>query len=280
VTTAISISHYSKDYFMRKFKRIIIPGVIVFVVSLLIGITTRQDYYLGILSLVGVMPTHAAGNYFLSMAIQFIILAPLMYAIYSKCPNLLVMGSFCLTLFFELAYQYLPQSQELQTLYAFCILRYLFTISLGFTISDMLIRNDPILSKKYATVLLFIPFSVLYLLISITYPMSSFGYNLFSSGYALLLAILVFKSPIKGYIKNKSLHYISLIGKASYHIYLVQMIYFGVIPITLFTRYVTQQNVYSMGVVVVIVDIFITVGFGIIFYYVMSPSFRHNHTIV
>jgi len=268
--------YYSKKYLSDKFKRIIIPFLFVFVISLFIGIITGQNYYLGPLSFIGVLPTHGAGNYFVSMAIQFIILAPLMYFLYRKSPGYLLFVAFFINICFEIICPYVSQSPEFQTLYAFCIIRYLFAIALGFAIADTFIQREKVnlAAKKYWFIILLIPISVSYLLMTIIYPgISLFKgngsiQNVLTFSYALLLVVLFLNYPWRDYTKNRTFSYLSLIGKASYHIYLVQMLYFGIIPITLFSRYVTTQNVYFVGPVVVFADILITVIAGLLFYYV------------
>lgn len=220
---------------MSRIKRFIIPFILLFAVSLMIGLI-RHNYYIGPLTLIGYLPVTGPGNYFASMLLQFILIAPLIYYLYKKSPAFMLIVVMGIDLSFQLIAPHVQIFYSTPILYHYCILRYVSAIGLGFYISGQFIQNNKvdILDRKNWFLWALVPIAILYLsMVSLNNNqpfslfMSNFGYqNIISFSWPLLLVILVLNIKLDKYAMSKWFIPISTIGKASYHIFLVQMIYY------------------------------------------------------
>jgi peptidoglycan/LPS O-acetylase OafA/YrhL len=102
---------YSKDYFKRKFHRIIVPYLIIYGISTLVGLALYgwswdrlisehfdADWSIPHLWL-GILPFTGAGDWFLPLLLQSIVILPVWYKIYLKYPR----GSFIFAIILELS---------------------------------------------------------------------------------------------------------------------------------------------------------------------------------
>jgi peptidoglycan/LPS O-acetylase OafA/YrhL len=148
---------------------------------------------------------------------------------------------------------------------------------LGIWISDLYLKGQ--LKNKY-----FISFGIIsgiYLIIISQFETGMIGgthfipytasQNLFSCGWPTLILILglLWLPRVKNFITKP----IALLGKSSYHIYLVQIVYFGVMtgfsikyhsPIDLFS----PNNILSIGVPLLVIIVI-----GYIFYFIDQNNF-------
>ncbi len=123
-------------YLKSRFKRVIYPLIILWILSLILGILLNKNIYLGALTVIGYLPLTGPGNYFISILLQFVLLFPILYKLYNYSPKYLLISSFVLSFTFELIATQIPILDNSFYWYKACILRYLFLIVLGMWLVD------------------------------------------------------------------------------------------------------------------------------------------------
>jgi peptidoglycan/LPS O-acetylase OafA/YrhL len=267
---------YSKEYFKRKFERIAIPFLIIFFISLILGILLdSKNLYFGIGILYLRLPFGRAGNYYTSIIFQFILIFPLMYYAYKRKPKLTMIICFLIALFYSMlriSVIFLGRF----ILFEFTIFWCVFLISLGMFISDKY-KNDNlkdflIKNKIIPLLFLFSCFFLYWLLYNpnnlITFYTGNWYYpkSIFGSMYYLMIVLFGLYFLPKD-TKNKIFKLIAYIGKSSYHIFLIQMIWFACFKDSLV--YLPKEN-NTLENLLMIMIIFINLVFcsilGILFY--------------
>ena len=157
------------------------------------------------------------------------LIAPLIFYCYQKKPNLTLATLFGIDLCFELIAPMLPY-----WIYYISSLRYLAAFALGIYLSAALRTKNAFYKTKGFIVLSVLAIaSFAYILVFMRQPTPFFRpewetQNLLSFFYpAFIIAIILLIHPLIGGLSNIG-RKLNVIGKASYHIFLVQMIYFGV----------------------------------------------------
>jgi peptidoglycan/LPS O-acetylase OafA/YrhL len=281
ITSGISFSRrgytrikqiYSRKYFLRKFERLIVPFLTVFLISLVWGIY-HNNFYIGWLSLIGKLPVSGPGNYFVSIVLQYIFIFPLIYILYKKSPNLMLITLFSIDFLFQLVAPYLAIFDNVPYLYGACIFRYFSAIALGLYISEDLLtsRHIELLSKKNRFILVGVPISIVYLFMArfTRQPFFLFSeargfQNVISFFYPLLLVVIMLRFfPEK--TDNVILNSLATIGKASYHIFLIQILFFG-FGLS-FVRFVNWDNLWVIGPLAILANIISATILGLIFYF-------------
>lgn len=277
-TTYISLSKcypnvYTKNFFIKRFKRIILPLIPVFLLTLILGWFLKQDIYLGIETLVCHMPLTGKGNYYITLTIFYTIISPLLFKLYKKYSYKAVTLSFLGNILFELLAKHFLYNNDY--LYSAYIFRYLFLIFLGFHLFETL-TNDKKLNK-YICFGFLISFTYLCLCsnnnFSIPFFIDTWKRQLFISAfYPIVLVYAFFK-----FIPEK-LDFLIPIGKASYHIFLTQMVFFIVDPIRVL---LTAINIPTIAVypIAIILNMLICISVGIIFFK-LDSALRTRHYAV
>lgn len=249
ITTTISLQKndfktffdlFSKDQIKRKMRRYLYPFLLISMISIFITyfVHFRNFDLISIfidfcLSFIGVFPPSGGpGDYFVSDLIQLIIVAPVVYYCMKKSPQKFLVFFLFMNLLFELV---APTFPLYDMMYRRCIFRYLGLIALGFYISDDFLKNMYIdlKEKKYRWMIPLSAFSFLYL---IYFNANSFylfrpewiTQNILSFFYPVLLVILIlnYYTKISRKIGKKIITPFLLLGRASYHIFVVQIFYF------------------------------------------------------
>lgn len=260
-----------KTYYISRFGRLIAPFIIIFLISFAFGLY-REDYYFGWLWIIGRLPVIGVGNYFASIMIQFFILSPFMYLLYKKYPQLSIFIFFLLELIFQLLSPHISVFQETKYLYSACILRYFSAIALGLHLSRELIiyRRINLFTKKNMFIIIGLPVSIAYLIMArssaqpfpLFWDQSNFQ-NLLSFFYPAVL-VVIFVNWNSKYFNKKVFTLIATIGKASYHIFLVQILFFG-FGLS-FIYYVNSENYLIWAPLAITLNLLICVSVGMLFY--------------
>ncbi|MFH2106591.1 MAG: acyltransferase family protein [Candidatus Micrarchaeota archaeon] len=206
--TTLMQMYNGKDFLVR-LQRVLLPILIIYLIPML-----QLPFQNG------------PGFYFIFLVIEFILLFPILYKIYCYNPKLFIAIAFILNLGFEIIAPNLQMINENPKIYAEIILRYLFIISLGMFVAE----DRDIFSKKNRFILLGFAISVLYLVAS----SSSSGFfkdawksqDLFAGFYPLMIVLLSIRYLPKDLSRIYS-KILSMIGKASYHIYIMQILFFS-----------------------------------------------------
>jgi len=257
-------------------------------VGLLILLVTNVNPFgtPSLLILVGFFPLNGLnwGSYFITLVLQLVFVFPLIYLAYMKNPKLTLISAVIIDITFQiLAYYYISSSA-----YSICIIRFISALIIGLWISDhfnfdnsldmlnkvkiFLLNNKlliflSIIGIVYLTVWYFLYQEYISsFLYPIPYLNSKFGIfscqNILSFVYAALLIILgllIFPNNSKSRILNK----LGIIGKASYHIFLIQILYFSIFSMSNIIISLTLIN----KILIIFGDVLLCTMLGVLFYY-------------
>ena len=275
---------YSLNELKRKFRRYFIPYIFIFAISLILGFiffltTNRQILYLNFRLIMGYLPIDGPGNYFISLIIQMILLFPLIYIFFKYNKNVCLILGFFLAFMCEIGNNFGTNG----IWYTDSLVRFLPHIILGIWISDLYLASE--LKNKYF--ILFGIFSGFYLIFMSQFENGILGgihfipytasQNLFSSGWSALILIigLMFLPKEKSFLTKP----VAIIGKASYHIYLIQIVYFGLVG-SFGLKYHSLFDLFSINNITIIgISLSIVILSGIVFYLLDKLNFfiRFNH---
>lgn len=269
------------SYLKNRLIRFLYPFIPIFIISLILGLLINHDVYLGFYTLVGYLPLPGPGNYFVTVLLEFIIIFPLLYLAYKRYPRLTLIATFAISFLFEVASSYIGVLNSDAYLYYANILRYLFMITLGLWVLEAFEPNKRIRSTLETVIILIgVAVSVIYLVAfgifhwefalfnnfwGTEYPTLG-SYVVIASFYPLALYMLAYKFlPSKS--SNKIVKFIAYTGKASYHVFLVQILFFAVF----YNPYATisQSGIFdpiTSGVISIVVSLAVTLTLGALFY--------------
>ena len=258
---------YSMRYFKNKFNRIIIPFLVIFTLDLIYmyynGITIRANHILSRLEWLQ-PPISGAGDYYLALVWQLIFISPLLCYFFSKKPVYTVVGLFIANLAFELVGPYISFD-----LYYFSICRYLAAFALGLVLAHNVIVNHNWHLKSRVNLILIVLglLSAVYLYFFLNAPTPGFRpewrtQNIYSFFYPTLIIMLFLSAEplIQG--TKRLFYWLTVFGRASYHIFLVQIIYFGFGIFRLFDVSTEFEGF--------LVNLAVTFSFGLLFYGINS----------
>jgi hypothetical protein len=257
-----SLKQYYGRNLLHRCKRVL-PAFFITLLVAWIFCLIRGKFYFGWLTLIGVFPMGAPGNYFLTIILELLFVAPLLVYFYHKNLTLSLIIFLALDVLFELASPYILNSGSYY--YHTSLFRILVFITLGLYLGRKLVNDQlfDVLHNRFIQVGVFV--SVAYLAAFVFWnwiPPLFTQYkgvlNIWSVFYPFLIVSIVLNLKLERFKNGVIFNLITLIGKASYHIFLIQMLYFGL-------RYGSYN---ADGLVKsVLINLFITVGIGIAFYY-------------
>ena len=261
--------YYSKKNLFRRIKRYLLPFVIAYFIEIiayyicantnvinLFNFNTNNDFYsyFKIINIFEgfVIGGYGPGNYYTPVIIQLVLIFPLLYKLVKKYKYKALAGSFAFCFLFEII-QYRFGFSNL--LYRSLICRHVFNISFGIYIYLGYWKKNKILN-------------FLSMLVGFIYIIahSYYGYTpyFFYKGFAdVNFVACLFFMPIVGYLicrKDIKCRFLESIGKASYHIYLTQMVYYNFIKKELIMSIIGNNYLYA------IINVIICVSIGYLFY--------------
>jgi len=233
-----------KDYAWRRLLRLGPPLALTWLVSYGIYLA-RGGTGLGTDVFLGALPATGPGNYFIPVLVQFAIVLPLLRPVYRRSPLLLLIGAAVVNVAFEIVAKRYGLSD---LAYTNCVLRYLFGICLGMWMA----------ADGRVWPLLFI--SVPYLWLQSRGSRIFLFYDhwqsqsLFAFGYTAAIVGLGLR------VGGGSPRWLTHLGRASLHIFLVQILWFG--QFVLFSKAMRELPL----AVVCLVNVSVCVTLGILFY--------------
>jgi peptidoglycan/LPS O-acetylase OafA/YrhL len=223
----------AREYLRRRFARLLIPFGTIWVASLALGVLIGSVYF-GPLTVLGALPVIGPGNYYVPVAIQLVLLAPAVAWACRRRPVETLFACFVINAGFEVAWAQIgpPHSGGSEFLYDSIALRYLFLLALGvwLTVGTQDTR------RKMAWLLLGAGVAAVYLVLEHGRADLFLGLvpgferrtNFLVAAYpALLVALGLRWLPARA---PGALRPAVSVGKASYHVYLVQIVWFGAMP--------------------------------------------------
>lgn len=215
---------YRPMLFVKKLKRVLCPALTAYVFQIiiapLIGREPNVFFYL--------IGRGGYGGYFISIMIQVLFILPLLYFFSKKNPHLMLFLSLAFNLLFELAADTLGLPGFIYRLLFF---RYLSAIALGIWYFYVRENTCAIRLIKYGA-LISIPYLIMVHYFDYEVPFYNFntawkGQDPLTFFYPLLLTHVGLNdlSKIKWHWLSEGL---MILGKGSYHIFIVQMVYFWI----------------------------------------------------
>jgi peptidoglycan/LPS O-acetylase OafA/YrhL len=223
------------DYARRRVARVILPFLPVLAAGYVIAAAQGQLHVLDSL-FIGGLPINAPGNYYIPALIAFTIVLPAIVEAMRRWPMATLLGSLAINALFEIAVQASTRIGDAfppsSLLYQANPLRWLFLVVLGVWVaSDDRLRSP----HNRLLVALAIP-SALYLVLLTLFPgwfdgfisPGFLGYtNLLAAPWALLLFLLGLRYLGRGPRRSWAGAGLVELGRASYHVFLVQMLWMG-----------------------------------------------------
>jgi hypothetical protein len=237
---------YSWSYFKNKFWRFIFPFLICYVISMIIGFsiygTSFSDRYSDnwILDhiILGLPPFGGPGIWFIPIIFQSILILPLLYKIFNSKPKIVLFLCFVIEILMHfITFLYVGEITSyddwmVEAYFRYSIFMYLSAIGIGLWFS----KDHNIFSKKNIFIWILLPISLFYLIqyqffdyrIAIDgahLVRGEYNYLVFPySAFIILLIIKIF--PKKS--EKRLAKAISWIGKSTFHIFLIQNLYFEI----------------------------------------------------
>jgi len=252
-------------FITSRIKTLAVPIIVFNIISMFFQNNLSFDYAL----LLGTPPFRGAGSYFISLIIQFIIIIPIMVMIYKR-----VRGVYFLSIFFifnfivEFLSLYIFQSLP-SIYYSSFSLRYIFVVALGIYFMD---NKDSFFSLSFNKIGLLI--SLLYLVYwgyspfypSFILPVWNWQ-HLFSFFYtgAFVYIFIKYIPPIFNHPSIK------LIAHASLHIFLFQILFFGLNGTKVVLGFIQDigiNKLYLLYTFSLLSVLLITVLSGILWYFI------------
>ena len=293
---------YRWDVIRKKIRRYFVPFCIVAVISIIfMGVYNILAGYPPMwynefifCILFGLIPPFGGGgDYFISILFQLIFLSPILYFLYKRSPTTMIAFCFIVDLAFEFfAVLVIPSAQTCfipanaapsscdfflsDLIYSRICLRYLGIISLGYYFSQDLLQGGSLKlnSNRYRLLCAGAVLSVVYLLLfqNAVCPLfrSEFNtQNVITAFFPVLLVILLWKgtgSVIAGNNLNLLTRTAGNLGKASYHIFIVQAFYFTVLVLPLRALFNIRTGSAGEWILFVAVTLFATILVGYLYY--------------
>lgn len=256
---------YNKAYMQRQFSRLVVPVLVIYALSLLLSIWFENDPYFGYQTLLLKFPMTGPGNYYVSIVLQFILLFPLLYVFYKRHPVAMIVTCFAVDVAFQLMSNNDVMMDEHYYMYTGNILRYLSALALGMWITKKL----DLFSKRNAFIVIGFVMSFVYILLEdyTSWQLEAFpsrwrSQTVLSFFYPLVLVVLTIKY-YPSFLKGAVAKFVALLGKASYHIFLVQILYFGLdVPFT--DKWEEVSLAMFLGL---LVNLIVCFGLGLLFYF-------------
>lgn len=205
-----------RAYLTRRALRLLPAFAVAWVASLTLGVLL-DEVYRGPLLALGLLPHGGPGNYYITLMLQFVLLLPILKRIFDRTPRATLVGSFAVALAFELT---AGSTSMNPYLYASCVVRYLPAIVLGMWIESG--------HRAWPGMVVSLPYLVAHAagLRIDAFVTAWQPQNLLAFFYpATLVEFALGSLPVSA--SSMVARPAREIGKASYHIFLVQMLWFG-----------------------------------------------------
>lgn len=279
---------YSKSYFKRKIIRYVIPFLLLYAVSTIIGLLMYNFNFAnmyneqyspewGVINLfTGILPFWGPGNWFIPVILQSILILPILYKGFTKKPILTLILCFIIEITMQLIVFTLIgeitswEEAHILSLFMTSVLFYLSAIGLGMWFSF----GYKLKERRNIFIWILFPISLTYLIMY-----QFFGFRLMINGIPLLRGdyhFLVF--PYSAFLfllammllpqksEGKFGRILSLIGKSTYHILLIQILGFGIMVAYYGTHYMINVGFPLIDLLNLPVVWILFISFGIWWY--------------
>lgn len=229
---------YTRNYFSKKASRILVPFVQVFLLSIPVGyiwqwVTGTEVVQFDLYNLIGMLPVSGRGNYFITLLLQSILLLPLVGYGFSRRPVLCSFFLVGLEVIFQVWAANFTFFNQDNYLYDAAFPRYFSAIVLGLWLAKS-VRQERVLLHWLIYTLIAVPavailFLLLYKDLQISFLRPEWALQQATTfGYAAWL-VWVALQAFPAQSGALPLRVLAQLGQASYHIFLLQVLYFGLV---------------------------------------------------
>ncbi|UUY03505.1 acyltransferase family protein [Svornostia abyssi] len=220
------------DYWRGRFWRLGVPILAFAVLSTAVGAALGK-LELGPTVLAGRLPFPGPGSYFVTLVVTFAIVFPFLFAVYRAYPRATVIACFAISVAFELAAGQVDawRDQQYPYLYVANILHYLAAIAVGMWLAD----DQRPRARRNRWIWAGVPVSVAWLAWleaadpDITRLQPSFLATAVPSAFWAGAIVMVFLAIPLGARVRTALRPLMVVGQASFHVFLMQMLVFRLI---------------------------------------------------
>jgi peptidoglycan/LPS O-acetylase OafA/YrhL len=222
---------YSRDYLAARFDRIVVPFALAFAGTVLVaGITHRSHY--DAFMFIGALPIGGpGGNYFISLIFQYALLIPLVYWGLRRWRMRTLLLCLAINIAFEIIAPRVSIFEDHPYLYSVSALRFLFLVALGGAVAG--VSPSRLLGSWWLWLgaLLGAAYLVLVYTDANAIPIAELAYRseTFPGAFYPLLMVVAGMWALPTVAHGTLTRGIAELGRASYHIFLVQIIWFGAI---------------------------------------------------
>lgn len=226
---------YTARYARGRLDRLVVPLAVAWLIALVVAVAIGA-FHVGPLVVLGVLPIASApGNYFVTIVLEFAVLFPAVYVCFARAPIRTTVAIIALDVAFELVAPHVRQLTIAGVgngyLYEASILKYATAILAGMWLTRLAITPP-----RALVLLCLATLSVVYLIV-LHVDSSALGWltdsfsrstNFLSVFYAVWLTWmgLLRLTPRRWF---GTYHALERIGQASYHVFLIQIIWFGAV---------------------------------------------------
>ncbi len=216
---------HPKEYLMNRASRFLIPLIPLYIIAFYLAIKNVdiiRFYTSNPIYILGQFPGAIQGNYFIGIVIQTILVIPILWWLGKKNMKAMITGAFAVSAVSEIIFAYfgIPGlSFTSDYLYETLILRWLFHIALGVAVSQMIFERKPVPAYLVSAIVITTAFSLSVFISGFGYIKEGFSnMSCITALYALGLILIA----VYGNISWKPIDYL---GKASWHIFLVNVLF-------------------------------------------------------
>ncbi len=286
---------YSWNYFKNKLWRYMFPFLIYYAFSLLFGFIIYGASFIDLLSenwildhiVLGLSPFGGPGVWFIPIIFQSILILPLLYKIFTWKPKMTLVLCFMIEIIMHLSAFLIVgeitsyEDWDVEIYFRYSIFLYLSAIGLGLWFS----KDHNIFSKKNIFIWILFPISLIYLIQYqfFDYRLAIDGahlvrgdYNYLTFPYSAVIILLVLKI-LPHDSKNRIGKVFKYIGKSSFHVFLVQNLYFAitytiyeslsVYPLIL-NIFGFSSNEIIVNILLLIINWIITISIGVLWWFI------------
>lgn len=211
---------YHRQQLLAKWLRYLIPFIPVFLLTVIVEtIFLHKNYF----SLDGVIlfltGGHGPGSYYFPVMMQLVLIIPMIWAIIKKFNIYGLMICFLLNYGYEIVKTLIDMHPAL---YRICAFRYLFVVAVGCYIY-LQKENKKLPFSPFSPFLIGFAYLIIFNYANAIPPITNQWTN------TSLVAVLFISPVIQYLIENKNIqcYFLELLGKASYNIFFVQMMYYA-----------------------------------------------------
>ncbi len=279
---------YSWSYFKSKILRYIVPFLVLYSFSTVIGLIFYQfnitamyygQYYPnhGFIQLfTGILPFWGPGNWFIPVIFESILIFPLVYWAFAKKQIFTLILCFTIEIVLQLIVFFFIgeitswEEAHILGLFMTSFPFYLSAIGLGLWFSF----NPKPFSRRNLFIWILFPISLIYIILYQFFgfrllindiPLIRGDYNSLVFPYSAVLVLLVM-IILPQYSENRFSHAISLIGKSTYHILLTQIFGYGMIFAWRGAHYLINVGFTFFDALLLIYAWIIFIPFGVLWY--------------